>query len=720
MKRVMHWLVPFLFFFVLMIGALTFFVIRYPQYYFQSEWAVALLKKENFSKSWTWTDLDFDLKSPNFLVFDLIVSAKNLNADYQLDGDYLELKDADLSAVCRIYFKLFEDGKLWDWSVEALQPLRLSAASFSFNLALDSKDPSFDQADQEKALLWKKIPSEILNPLFRGAQLKIAQVELAHESETYLSLQSFSLEYGNEDNLELLTQVSSSISKINQPIDIKLTLNKKELSVVANLSHSSYPYLENAHCEFHASQLEVAQESSPLKLNCRANVKSPELYRHKRFKTPMELEFSTRLSSDLAHPTFNETHIHIFSPSVKKWIFNIYLDRKEEILLDAKDSPNWWIPFLAFAHAELAIPDLSAFLNRLPEGIRELPVPLNAMNGPVLLKLRPSGTDATKDSLKLEALLTVELQGEGQQLFFEALADKKISLSSADFKGGPLNIFLNVKKMKLKLPRLSLREPVPRLFHDKRIHKSSARKEIAKSKSPFEWTINLKNEDPIFIKTSLWDMNFKFMTNLKLGPTGVQKGYVRLLPFKNEILRRPIEVKSLQIRWPPKSLPHLEGRVEFPLPEYRIRLDVEGLLKDPQVVLTSTPPLSHDDIYSVLLFGRPMNGLDAEGRMGMDRVKNSLTQGLLSLSTLYLLAGTRVESIGYDVAESEISAQFSLDKNYSLRVGTQIDRSGANSLALRRALGKGWFIESKAQDAGSAAEAQDTNFGLMLERVIAY
>ena len=92
-----------------------------------------------------------------------------------------------------------------------------------------------------------------------------------------------------------------------------------------------------------------------------------------------------------------------------------------------------------------------------------------------------------------------------------------------------------------------------------------------------------------------------------------------------------------------------------------------------------------------------------------------------SLSVLYVLAGSPVEYVGYDPNSKNATAQFGLGKKSSLRVGGGSE--GVNSTAIRRSLGKGWYLDTsvqQSQEDPSSSPNSTRDYGVLLERIISY
>jgi hypothetical protein len=190
-----------------------------------------------------------------------------------------------------------------------------------------------------------------------------------------------------------------------------------------------------------------------------------------------------------------------------------------------------------------------------------------------------------------------------------------------------------------------------------------------------------------------------------------------VLPLKTTIFRRAIRLQKFKVNFNPPLDPILVARILFPLPEYKITLNLEGPVSSPRHSFSSEPPLPQNDIYAVLLFGRPMAELDQADRVAVNQSNRLLSQSLLNLAVLYFFAGSPIEHIGYHPETNRATAQIGLGSRASLRVGG--DQEGINSTAVRRSLGRGWYIDTSVQNV-TPNNSETRDFGVLLERIIAY
>ncbi len=360
-----------------------------------------------------------------------------------------------------------------------------------------------------------------------------------------------------------------------------------------------------------------------------------------------------------------------------------------------------------------------ALQHYFPKPFTELPAPLNTLRGRV--RLFVWGESQLSGELRdpqLRSRLEIDLKGPQQEVVLLAEATAHMDLEK--FRPRSVRASIDFKKMRLVLPRFDYRERPPRLTSDPRFVKDDQALEIQQEAiaDAVPWTLHLgaSNPDSLTFVSNLVDQPLRWNADLLIKDGGVQEGQVNLLPMRILLLRRPISVEQLEVEWPEDSVARLRAQFEFKLPEHRIRMKVEGLLREPQYVFESTPPLSQEDIMAVLLFGRPLEELDPDSHDSLAQSRQIISRGLFSIGSLYIFSGTPIQSVGYDPQSQMLSARVRVSGRDSLRI--KAGESGVGSLALRRSLGSGWYIDTSVQQTANDESLKD--FGLLLERVIAY
>jgi hypothetical protein len=369
--------------------------------------------------------------------------------------------------------------------------------------------------------------------------------------------------------------------------------------------------------------------------------------------------------------------------------------------------------------AEITLPKIKNNLKKFaPEPFNVLPAPLNAMDGVVKLTLETESSAET-NSVLIKALTDINLAGTKQVLKMGIKSDVELGL--INFTPGQVTLGLDFHKVALKLPRLAKTSRPPQFFPDARIKTEPApppdQARQAEEARPLIFHLQAKGEEALSIITNLLDEPLRLNFDLFISDATIQEGHLDILALKTTIFRRPIEVPYIRLTFDHPRVPVLEGTIVFPLPEYEITLTLEGPISSPRHSLRSNPPLPQNDIYAVLLFGRPMSELGTADSSAASTTTQLLSQGILSLSVLYFLAGSPVEYLGFDPQTGEAMAQIGLGARSSVRVG---GGAGSFQSSIRRSLGRGWYIDTSVQDANRLNATQERTYGVMLERIIAY
>lgn len=346
--------------------------------------------------------------------------------------------------------------------------------------------------------------------------------------------------------------------------------------------------------------------------------------------------------------------------------------------------------------------------NNLRGRVSSLPAPLNALNGKIeLLASALPGTNRREVELVVKAL--ADMEGKTQELDFDLIY--RTALELEPFSAGPMFFDLVLNEVTIQLPRLPKKSLPPRFIPDGRIHQSSAafEREIElddEKKKPLNLNARLKakGEKALGLRTNLLDEILRLNFDLLVEQGKIRDGKLKALPLRTEFFKRDIELKKFLVSYE-DGVPLLDAQILFDLPEYDVTLFLEGPLSSPKHYLESEPALPEEDIYAVLLFGRPMIDLSGSEKNAAEKTNQVLSQGILSLGVLYFLSGTPIQAVIYDPDTDSVSAQFAIDEKRSLTVGQ-------GSVGVRQSLGGGWYIDTGTR--------QEEGYGVMLERVKAY
>ncbi len=359
-----------------------------------------------------------------------------------------------------------------------------------------------------------------------------------------------------------------------------------------------------------------------------------------------------------------------------------------------------------------------------------LPAPFNVMEGSLKIGIE---TDkyVEKDSVLLKIKTELDMAGPKQDLKFTV--NSHVPFMLRDKSIGSIVLGLELQKVKLLLPTLAKNRLPPQLIPDSRFKNSTVvvrenlnqqklppklKKSPVKKEVEVDMKLQALGANALHINTNLLDQTLRLNFDLEISGGDIQKGWIQTLPLTTTVFKRKIVIPSLRIVFNAPLEPEIIATIEFHLPEYKIILQLEGPTSKPRQAFSSIPPLPVDDIYAVLLFGRPLSGLDPDDKSAAQKSNQIVSQGILSLAVLYYFAGSPIESIGYDPESNEVSAQIGLGAKNSLRVGGS--GSGLNSAGVRRALGKGWYIDSSVERTTNKNGTSGGGYGVLLERIISY
>lgn len=374
--------------------------------------------------------------------------------------------------------------------------------------------------------------------------------------------------------------------------------------------------------------------------------------------------------------------------------------------------------FLQKLHGELRITDIENSVRKYgPPKYKTLPAPLNVMNGDIVSRISTQDGSA-KEEIIIEALTSIDLKGTKQVL--RMIIGTAVPLNVMEFAPGAVTLSVNFEEVTLLLPRITKTTSPPQFRADPRFSKKKEDPAPEAEEEGIELDLHLQalENEALHLKSNLLDEALRLNFDIKIEKGNLHSGFLRVLPLETKVFKRPIHVKDMLLTFRHPRDPVIEGTIRIPLPEYKITMKIEGPLDNPEVAFSSDPPLPQSDIYAVLLFGRPMSELAPEDKNSAQSIDRVLSQGILSLSVLYFLAGSPVEYVGYDPGSSQATAQIGLGRRSSLRVGA--GSGGLNSTGVRHSLGGGWYVDTSVKKTQGLSEDSSRNYGVMLERVIAY
>lgn len=321
-----------------------------------------------------------------------------------------------------------------------------------------------------------------------------------------------------------------------------------------------------------------------------------------------------------------------------------------------------------------------------------IPAPLNVLKGAI--EIGVSGKiDLTNETGKFPIYFKSGLSSSEQNFNLDGNGE----LSYQYIQHHPISdLFFDLKlsALKIVLPRFDFNSAVPQFFPDSRI--DSDLKNHSKKTNVFPIRYHAKiytlPEKPVLFISNLAKTPIPIDLNLTLENEKLE-GLVQIGQTDLNFFKRDAKIQRLKINLEnPRSESELNGVVEVALTDYLIRILILGTVDKPQVIFRSEPPLPEEQLMSTLIFGRSFDELDTNNASSVGSFSAALADRAISLASLYLLASTPIESIGYNPQTRAFLAKIRLAKGTSLNLGTEWGKS--EQVGVNKKIGKKWFLKT--------------------------
>ncbi|MCM2322283.1 MAG: translocation/assembly module TamB domain-containing protein [Oligoflexia bacterium] len=356
---------------------------------------------------------------------------------------------------------------------------------------------------------------------------------------------------------------------------------------------------------------------------------------------------------------------------------------------------------------ELAIPRFERLVRQLRKTAWAVPAPFHVLEGAI--RLNASGKTQVFDGI-LPLSLQTRLASSNQRLDLDAEATLELAdlqrlgsppgRQAGEAPGAPearLRARVKLSEVRLELPRLKLEAPPP-LLPDPRIRGTrwfeGQRASGQKSETvAFEYDIEVLTPEgqPVKLISNLAKDPVPLQLRLRLSDSAPLQGQLSVGSVPLRVLRRRALLESFDLRLAtPVDDSPLSGRIRVTYADYVLKILLLGTAGAPRIRLTSDPPLPEEQLTAVLLFGRPLEELDPDQSASVADARSALADGALNLASLYVLASTPIQSVGYNPNSREFTLKFRLGAGTSLNIGSV---SGEyQEIGIRKRLGPHWTI----------------------------
>ena len=344
--------------------------------------------------------------------------------------------------------------------------------------------------------------------------------------------------------------------------------------------------------------------------------------------------------------------------------------------------------------------DLVAYLVHTKYSV---PAPANVFRGPLSLSLKSVG-DSRRDVQELEYALVSGLAQGRQALKLEA----KGKLTAAGL-WTPGRSFQNetdvlLQEVALQLPRFDIKG-MAAFVPDSRIRtgaaadkaalaRAEARKPGNRSSPPaMRGEFRVKTAKPVILYSNLAKDPVPVGLDVTIKAPGGVAGAIEIKPFRADIFRRVAFIDHVNFHGRAGSPAiDLDGLIVYKAAEARIFIRLLGTAQKPRVKFESDPPMSQDDIMAMLLFGKAPGDLDSDQQASAANTQTAVSNRAFGLASLYLLASTPVEYVGYDPVSKSYTIKFRLPGGATLQMGSDGQNRGVQ---LRKRLASNLAIQTE-------------------------
>jgi hypothetical protein len=330
-------------------------------------------------------------------------------------------------------------------------------------------------------------------------------------------------------------------------------------------------------------------------------------------------------------------------------------------------------------------------LNRSLRGTPyEVPAPFAILKGDVTFKSKGAIDPAKIGESQLPFDLSSTLRAPTED--FVTQTKGEVSINGKEIR---VDLDVLLSNIRIALPKISI-AGVPRLTPDGRISRnlpSNKPQKRAAQSVHYSVHVHTPPQAPIRITSNLTQQAIPIGVDVSMTDRKPPSGKISIEPFPLKLFQRDVALKKfdLDLSQPIKNST-VDGLIDVNYVDYDIHVQVVNTVDKPKVILTSDPPLPDDEILSVLLFGNPPDELDADQTSSVGNTQAAITDGAIGLASLYTLASTPIQSVGYDPSTGTVTAKVKLGKGTSLNLGAQENQLAQTGI--RQRLGGHWSIET--------------------------
>ncbi len=488
--------------------------------------------------------------------------------------------------------------------------------------------------------------------------------------------------------------------KIDSTANLKGMLGRGKLQVNASGKLQGLsPELNSmsfSNCKLVANQPSATSKKIKLGLDCPIvfdlkNLRLPDAAYEKyvqiplHAKTNLKVDLNTELFPSLDKPVDGKATLHF--DTISEELFSFKGDAETEFAGIPKKYPQGW-KLETDADVSLLLKQFKKLVRLLDKSAFAIPAPLRVLDGTVEFKLKGKmnivenrGTIPIEFNTELQSTRQkFNTQGEGELTYHFG---KSGSESNIDME-------LNLTNLRLELPKFGY-DSIPTLLPDKRMidpNRSTSRE------SKFNYHIKIKTpaDHPAQVFSNFAKEYIPVSLDLVLTPQKIG-GEVSIQNAQLVFFRRNALVKRMKFNFEePIEKSVINSDIQINYANYNINILLIGSVNRPQIIFESSPPLDREQIISVLIYGRTYEELNTSQSNTVGSVSGAAADRVMTLGSLFLLAGSPIQSVSYNPATGAMEARVRVAEGTSIKLGTQEGKT--QEAGLQQSLGGNWNLNT--------------------------
>lgn len=428
-------------------------------------------------------------------------------------------------------------------------------------------------------------------------------------------------------------------------------------------------------------------------VECHPELSTRQLLRDHRYASSLPQKIRATLLANVARESL--------SPHDLRGRVKLELDTFANDILDATAVASYEINFsdensaITFdpipVQFGIRIKDFRSFARILNSTRLLIPSPLNVLRGGLNFnakgELHPDPFSAA-----FQVAVQTKLNSPGQALDMVASGVFNYKACTPPAENTFVEIKLETANMQVQLPNIDYKNP-PAVVPDSRFKLVRSSRENS-AKCEIAYNFSFKNRDnPILVSAPLLKNSIPLDVELTAQDDKALDGILSVKNYSTIVFRRRATVESFRLDLKKKEV---DGNIRVDYTDYRIFISVTGQTQSLHLSFMSDPPLSREEVLSILLFGKKLEGLEPGETGSVRNASAAAKDGALSLASLYIFASTPIESVGYNPNTNGLVTKIKLADGTSLNVGA--NAQGLTDVGLTRRLSKHWRIQTTLQE----------------------